>query len=185
MLAKLHSRKGLQLFLGLLIGICFGFLLQKGGVTQYDIIIGQLLWKDFTVVKIMLTAMATGMAGVYFLRQLGWARLHPKQGSIGSSVIGGLIFGIGFGVLGYCPGTAAAASAQGALDALCGGVCGMLLGAGIFAAMYPFLEKTILTKGDFGDVTLPELFKINPWILIAPVVAAVAGLLIWMEESGL
>ena len=99
----------MQLTLGLLIGIVFGFLLQKGGVTQYDVIIGQLLLKDFTVLKIMLSAVLVGMIGVHILSSIGLAKLHPKPGSIGTSVLGGLIFGIGFGVLGYCPGTVAAA----------------------------------------------------------------------------
>ncbi|NLE39586.1 MAG: YeeE/YedE family protein, partial [Pirellulaceae bacterium] len=70
MLTNLHSKNGLQLLLGLLLGIAFGFLLQKGGVTYYDVIIDQLLLKDFTVVKIMLTAMVTGMIGVHVLVSL-------------------------------------------------------------------------------------------------------------------
>ena len=53
-MSAVHSKKGLQLFLELIMGIVFGFLLQKGGVTNYDVILGQLLLTDFTVVKIML-----------------------------------------------------------------------------------------------------------------------------------
>jgi len=100
MFAHLHAQKGLQLILGLLMGVIFGFLLQKGGVTNYDVIIGQLLLTDFTVIKIMLTAVITGMLGVHALRSLGLAQLHPKPGSLGASVVGGLIFGAGFGMLG-------------------------------------------------------------------------------------
>ena len=59
--------KRTQLFWGFLFGIIFGFLLQKGGVTKYDVIIGQLLLTDFTVLKIMLTAVITGMIGIYFM----------------------------------------------------------------------------------------------------------------------
>ncbi len=61
MLKILHENTNLQLSIGLLTGILFGFLLQKGGVTRYDVIIGQLLLTDFTVVKIMLSAVVTGM----------------------------------------------------------------------------------------------------------------------------
>jgi len=61
MLKILHENTNLQLSIGLLTGILFGFLLQKGGVTKYDVIIGQLLLTDFTVVKIMLSAVITGM----------------------------------------------------------------------------------------------------------------------------
>ena len=94
MLDKLHSKNKLQLFLGLTAGICFGFLLQKGGATKYDIIIGQLLLKDFTVVKIMLSAVMTGMVGIHVMKSLGWVQFNPKAGSVGMSVIGGLIIGL-------------------------------------------------------------------------------------------
>ena len=95
MLTAFHSKKGRQLLLGLGMGMVFGFLLQKGGLTNYDVIIGQLLLDDFTVVKVMLTAVVTGMPGVYLLKTLKLGQLHPKPGSIGTSVIGGLIFGVG------------------------------------------------------------------------------------------
>jgi hypothetical protein len=65
MLTQLHKAGRVQLLLGFIIGIFFGFLLQKGGVCRYEIIIRQLLFEDFTVVKVMLTAVVTGMVGVY------------------------------------------------------------------------------------------------------------------------
>ena len=185
MLKKLHEKNGIQLGIGLVIGIIFGFLLQKGGVTKYDVIIGQLLLTDFTVVKIMLTAMTTGMIGVHLLRSLGIAQLHPKPGSLGSTVTGGLIFGVGFGVLGYCPGTVAGAVGQGSLDALFGGVVGILIGAGLFSEFYPKLEKRILSRGDFGELTWPQLFRVNPWVIITPVSIGIIALLVWIETSGL
>jgi len=184
MLSMLHQRKAAQLILGLAIGLCFGFLLQKGGATTYDVIIGQLLLTDFTVVKIMLSAVLTGMVGVHLLRSLGLAQLHPKPGSLGSSAVGGLIFGVGFGVLGYCPGTVAGAVGQGALDALFGGVAGILIGAGLFAAAYPKLQNTILSKGDFGELTLPQLLKVDPWVVVVPVALMIAGLLYLIEILG-
>ena len=150
MLTTLHSRRTAQLGFGLAGGFLFGFLLQKGGVTTYDVIISQLLLTDFTVVKIMLSAMVTGMLGVHALRSLGLAELHPKPGSAGSTLPGALVFGIGFGTLGFCPGTVVGAVAHGALDALFGGVVGMLLGAGLFAALFPRMKAGILSRGDFG-----------------------------------
>lgn len=185
MLKNLHARKGLQLGVGFVIGIFFGLFLQKGGVTDYNVIIGQLLLKDFTVVKIMMTAMLTGMVGVYFLKGIGLAELHPKPGSVGASVIGGLLFGVGFGILGYCPGTGAGAFGQGNMDAFVGGVIGIMIGAWIFAGLYPRLEKTILHKGDFGDVTIPKLLKVNHWVIIAPVAVIILCLLYWIENAGL
>jgi len=154
-------------------------------VTDYDVIIGQLLLADFTVLKAMLSAVVTGTLGVHLLRSLGLVRLHPKPGSLGTSVVGGLIFGVGFAVLGYCPGTVTGAVGQGFLDALFGGVAGTLLGAGLFAAVYPKLQKPILSKGDFGAVTLPELLKVNAWAVVVPVAILLTALLLWMERAGL
>lgn len=182
---SLHSNRPLQLLIGLLIGIVFGFLLQKGGVTYYDVIIGQLLWQDFTVVKVMISAVITGMIGIHLMRSLGWVELHPKPGSVGMTVIGGLIFGLGFGVLGYCPGTVAGAVGQGEMDALLGGVLGIIFGAGIFALLYPRLDETVLRWGEFGDLTFPRLLGVNHWFVVIPVAALLTALLVWMEIAGL
>lgn len=182
MLTHLHAQKGPQLALGLIMGVIFGFLLQKGGVTNYDVIIGQLLLTDFTVIKIMLSAVITGMVGVHLLRSLGLAQLHPKPGSLGASVIGGLIFGVGFGMLGYCPGTVVGAVGQGYLDALFGGIGGTLIGAGIFAVLFPRLEASVLHRGDFGELTLPQLLKVNPWAVVIPAAMAIAALLVIFEK---
>lgn len=184
MLTKLHSNQRLQLVLGLVVGIAFGFLLQKGGVTNYDVILGQLLLTDFTVVKVMLSAVITGMIGVYALRSLGLARLHPKSGSIGSTVVGGLLFGVGFAVLGYCPGTISGAIGQGSLDALIGGTVGILLGSWLFATFSPKLQKPVLDKGDFGPVTLPEVLKVNPWAVVIPAAGLLTALLFALERFG-
>ncbi|OPZ31456.1 MAG: putative inner membrane protein [Lentisphaerae bacterium ADurb.BinA184] len=183
-LNALHQRKGAQRLIGLLLGFAFGFLLHKGGVTRYDRLIGQLLLKDFTVVKVMLTAVIVGMVGVYLLRDAGLARLHPKSGSLGATAVGGLIFGVGFGLLGYCPGTLVGALGEGWLDALVGGA-GILIGAGLFAARYPRLREGILKRGDFGALTLPEWLKVNAWVVIVPMALLLAALLYGLERAGL
>jgi hypothetical protein len=174
-----------QLAWGLTFGIIFGFLLQKGGVTKYDVIIGQLLLTDFTVLKIMLSAMVTGMIGIYLMKNLGWVTLYIKAGSWGKNVIGGLLFGVGFALLGYCPGTIAGAIGNGYLDAMVGGLAGILMGSGLFAALYPRLKQGVLRKGDFGDLTLPQLFNVNEWVVIIPVAVLVVLLLLWFEQAGL
>jgi len=184
MLKNLHLKKQAQLILGLFMGIIFGFLLQKGGAGKYDIILGQLLLKDFTVIKIMLSAVVTGMIGIYILKGFGLVQLHPKPGSIGMTVVGGLIFGVGFAVLGYCPGTISAAIGQGNLDALFGGLIGILVGSGIFAHLYPSLQG-ILKKGEFGDITIPEYFKVNPWMVILPLCLIIILFFYWIESMGL
>jgi hypothetical protein len=170
---------------GLLFGIIFGFLLQKGGVTKYDVIIGQLLLEDFTVIKIMLSAVVTGMIGIHLMKSLGWIQLNPKSGSWGKNAIGGLIFGLGFALLGYCPGTIAGAIGNGYLDALVGGLTGILLGSGLLAAAYPSLRTGILKKGDFGHLTFPRLLKVNDWIVIIPLSGLLILLLYLMERAGL
>lgn len=185
MFTAIHSNKPAQLLIGLGIGFLFGFLLQKGNVTEYDVIVGQLLFRDFTVIKIMVTAMVTGMIGVHLLCDAGLAKLHPKPGSVGMTLVGGLIFGVGFALLGYCPGTIAAAVAQGKMDAFVGGLGGIIVGAGLFAHAFPFLARTILPKGDFGAATFPELLKVNPWVVIVPLSALLIGLLIWLDRAGL
>ena len=174
-----------SLLWGLAFGITFGFLLQKGGATKYDVIVGQLLLTDNTVLKIMLSAVLTGMIGIYAMKTVGWVELYPKKGSAGMNIIGGLIFGVGFAVLGYCPGTIAGAIGNGALDAVFGGLAGIIIGSGLFAALYPRLRDGILRKGEYGDITLPRLFKVNDWVVVIPVAALIFGLLYWMEWAGL
>jgi hypothetical protein len=170
---------------GLAFGIVFGFLLQKGGATKYDVIVGQLLLTDFTVLKIMLSAVLIGMIGIYAMKTVGWVELYPKSGSAGKNIIGGLIFGVGFAVLGYCPGTIAGAIGNGALDALVGGLAGTLVGSGLFAALYPRLSQGILKKGDFGDLTFPRLFKVNDWVIVIPAATLIFIVLYWLERAGL
>jgi len=96
MLVRLHKNRNAQIVLGLLFGIAFGFLLQKGGVTNYNVITGQLLLTDFTVLKLMLSAVIVGMIVFHLLKHVGYVQSHAAGGSFGSNVIGGLIFGVGF-----------------------------------------------------------------------------------------
>lgn len=176
---------GSPLLSGFIFGILFGFLLQKGGATKYDVIVGQLLLTDFTVLKIMLSAVMVGMPGIYLMKNFGWVQLYPKSGSLGMNIIGGLIFGVGFAVLGYCPGTIAGAIGNGYLDAAIGGLAGIWIGTGLFASFYPKLNQGILRKGEYGDVTLPQLLKVNEWVVILIVEALILALFWALERSGL
>jgi hypothetical protein len=181
MLTSLHKNRSAQIALGLLFGICFGFLLQKGGVTTFSVIEGQLLLTDFTVLKLMLSAVIVGMAGFHLLKHFGHVQSHAAPGTIGSNVIGGLIFGIGFALLGYCPGTVAGAAGTGAMDALFGGMVGMLVGAGIFAEIYPNVRSGILNKWPFPAVTVPEFLHLNIWVVIILMEVFMIGLLLVLE----
>jgi hypothetical protein len=174
-----------ELAWGFVFGIVFGFLLQKGGATKYDVILGQLLLSDFTVLKIMLSAVVTGMLGIHLMKSLGWIQLNPKAGSWGKNAIGGLIFGLGFALSGYCPGTIAGAIGNGYLDAVVGGLTGILLGSGLLAAAYPKLRNSVLKMGDFGNLTLPGLLKVNDWTVIIPLSALLVLVLYLIEHAGL
>jgi uncharacterized membrane protein YedE/YeeE len=185
MLHDIRDNRKLQLLIGFVIGLFFGFFLFISGVTRYDVIIAQLLLTDFTVLKVMLTAVVVGMIGIYAMKSRGMVGLHPKPGSFGSTVIGGIIFGIGFALLGYCPGTAAGATGQGSLDALFGGIVGMIIGAGLFASLYPLLKEKILRKGEFRHLTIPEKLGLNPWVVVIPVAVLITVIFAGLEYLGL
>jgi uncharacterized protein len=185
MFVTLHKNKNAQVVLGLLFGILFGFLLQKGGATDYNVITGQLLLTDFTVLKLMLSAVIVGMIGFHVLKHFNYVQSHAAEGSIGANVIGGLIFGVGFALLGYCPGTVAGAVGTGALDALLGGMVGLLIGAGIFAEVYPQVKTRFLTRGKLPAVTVPEFLNLNLWIVIGLMEVFMIGFLFLLEYFGL
>ncbi|HOX95730.1 MAG TPA: YeeE/YedE thiosulfate transporter family protein, partial [Syntrophales bacterium] len=105
---------------GLVTGILFGFLLQKGRVLRYDKQVGALRLMDMTIVKFMLSAVLVGMVGVYLLKDMGLAKLSIKTTILGPVILGSLVFGLGWGLLGYCPGTQAGALGEGRWDALWG-----------------------------------------------------------------
>jgi hypothetical protein len=74
---------------------------------------------------------------------------------------------------------------EGSLDALFGGVGGMLIGTGIFSEFYPRLERGFLNRGSFGELTWPQVLRVNPWVIIIPVSIGIMALLFWIEKSGL
>lgn len=120
-----------------------------------------LRFKDFTILKVMLSAILVGMVGIYFFLGIGLGKLSIKTTLLGANIIGGLIFGLGWGMLGYCPGTAVGATGEGRLDAFWGGVLGMLVGAGIFAEVYTFIKDNLLKWGDLGKLTIPKVVGVN------------------------
>lgn len=172
------------LMYGLITGILFGFFLQKGRVLRYDKQIGALRLKDMTIVKFMLSHVLVAMVGIYFLNDLGIVKLSLKPTILGGVVIGGLIFGLGWGLIGYCPGTSAGALGEGRLDALWG-IAGMLVGAGIYAETFPYLQRTVLTWGDYGKITIPQVLGINHWLVIVTLILLTLLLFRWFEKKGL
>jgi len=170
-----------KLALGLLSGILFGFLLQKGRVTKYDVIVKQFLLRDFTVLKIMLTAIVVGGVGIAAFHSAGWVHLHIKPALLGGTILGGLIFGAGMALLGYCPGTAVGAAAEGGRHA-CPGILGMLAGTAVYAEFHGFFSRTLLKAVDLGKATLPSLTGIGAGWWLAGLAAASCGIFILLER---
>lgn len=173
-----------ELVYGLITGVLFGFFLQKGRVLRYDKQLAALLLKDMTIVKFMLSHIVVAMIGVYFLYDLGLVKLAIKPTILGGVVLGGLIFGLGWGLVGYCPGTSLGAVGEGRLDAVWG-ILGMLVGAAVYAEAYPYLKTSVLTWGDYGKITIPQVLGINHWFIIIPFVAATIFFFRWLERKGL
>ena len=173
-----------MLLYGLITGILFGFFLQKGRVLRYDKQLGALRLMDMTIVKFMLSTVLVGMVGIYILKDLGLVKLSVKPTNLGANIIGGLIFGAGWGLLGYCPGTSAGALGEGRWDSLWG-ILGMLVGAAIFAEVYPALKTSILTWGKLGKITLPQVLGVNHWVVVPIFIVGALVLFRWFEKKGL
>ena len=166
----------MSLIYGLITGIIFGFLLQKAQVLRYDKQIGALRFLDMTIVKFMLSAVVVAAIGIYLFKDLGVIKLSMKSTSIGALVVGGLLFGIGWGLLGYCPGTAGGALGEGRIDGLWG-ILGMLCGGALYAAIYPYMKTNIISIGNYGKISVPQIIGINHWIVV--IVLAVLTLILF------
>ena len=174
----------MSLMYGLATGILFGILLQKAEVLRFDKQVGALRLMDMTIFKFMLSAIAVGAVGVYLLKDLGLINLSLKGTSIGAQVLGGTLFGIGWAILGYCPGTAGGALGEGRIDAIWG-ILGMLFGGGIYALAYPFFKANVIGIGNFGKITLPQILGINHWIIVVMFVAFIIFMFGFFEKKGL
>jgi uncharacterized membrane protein YedE/YeeE len=172
------------LIAGLGTGILFGFLLQKGRVLRYDKQLGALRLQDMTIVKFMLSNIMVAMVGMYLLSDLGVVKLSIRSLNLGANIIGGLLFGMGWGLLGYCPGTSLGALGEGRWDALWG-IAGMLVGAGLYAEAYPFLKTTVLSWGVWGRLTLPQVLGLNHWVVIVGFILGSLLLCRFFEQRGL
>jgi len=165
---------------GALTGFLFGFLLQKGAVSRFNRIVGQLLLRDFTVLKIILTAIVVGGIGVY---AMWYAEIIPtlylKALPHWGIITGGVIFGIGMATLGYCPGTCIAAAGQGSKDAL-SGIGGMIFGALIYSVISPWCHTLQATKLS-SALTLPVLFGLPSWLFLLILTGGAVGLFIAIE----
>ncbi len=173
-----------ELLTGALTGILFGFIMQKAQVIRFDKQLGAMRLKDMTIVKFMLSAILVAMVGIYLLLDLGMVKLSIKTTILGANILGGLIFGIGWAIVGYCPTTGSAALGEGRYDSLFG-LLGMVLGAGLYAEAFPLLKETVLTWGNLGKITIPGALGVNHWIVIVVLIAAFLGVFRLFERRGL
>jgi uncharacterized membrane protein YedE/YeeE len=170
--------------IGLVTGLLFGFLLQKGEVLRFERQISFMLLKDMTIIKFMMSAVLVGMVGIYACHAVGLISLSIKATNLAAIVVGGLLFGIGWAIAGYCPGTSVGALAEGRVHALWS-ILGMLTGAAFYAEAYPLMKQTLLTWGNFGKITLPQVLGLSPWVIIVPFILVSLGLFAWFEKKGL
>jgi uncharacterized membrane protein YedE/YeeE len=145
------------------------------------VLIGQLILQDWTVAKIMLTAIVVGMIGVFPLHHFAKVNLHIKPTRIGSNIIGGLLFGAGFALVGYCPGTAAAALGQGSWDALFG-MAGLIAGSWLFAELSGWTKRTIEKWSDLGKVLLPDLLHMPRGVFVGSFALALTAILALLQR---
>ncbi|THJ21287.1 MAG: hypothetical protein CAF45_012535 [Nitrospira sp. CG24E] len=168
----------MKLLLGVALGASFGAVLQLSGASSHTKITNALRLKDLTIMKLILSAIGVGLIGVHLLDALGLANMKVKDLYLPGLLVAGLIFGVGFAVTGYCPGTALAAAAEGKPDAWVT-ILGGLLGALVFAFMFPDLETYLLSFGQYGPVTIHESFGIQGFLLAVPL----GGLCLWLAAK--
>jgi hypothetical protein len=172
----------------LITGFILGFTIQKAKVVRYEVLVGQLRLKDFTMIKLMLTAIVVGMVGIFFFKDRGIIGLSIKSTHLVANIIGGLIFGVGFALLGYCPGTGVGAIGEGRADAFWGGVLGMLVGAALYAEVYHYLKGNLLTWGSYGKITITSILGMGfpyHWIIIAVFCVGSILFLMALEKRGM
>lgn len=156
----------------LIVGVAFGFWLERAGFGSSRKLAAIFYLRDFAVVQVMFTALATAALGLVAFDALGWydaSAVFQMETLLAPQILGGLIFGAGFVMGGWCPGTALVGIASGKLDALVF-LGATLLGSLVYAAAFPLLAP-LQELGACGIVTLPGLLHWTPGVVAAAVVA--------------
>jgi len=168
------------ILLGLAMGLVFGLALEKTRVFEPGMMIGQFQLRNFIMLKVFLSAAATGLVVLALFNGLGMVSLHPKAAVLGSVLIGGLILGAGIAIAGACPGTVLAQIGAGYKDAwatLFGGIAGAMT-YGYFTGPI----DQILGFGDYGKITLAEVTGIPFWALALGFAAVLIGIMVFLER---
>lgn len=162
-----------SLWLALVIGVAFGWCLERAGLANARKLAGQFNLTDFTVAKVMLTAIVTAALGVFWLGRLGvldLGRVYVPETWLLPQLVGGAVFGVGFAAAALCPGTACVSAATGRGDGLVAfaGVFVGIAGAGVvFRFIAPVYDAT--PRGAF---TLPQLLHVSYGVVLAALTAA-------------
>lgn len=175
-----------SLGLALLLGVGFGFCLERAGFGSARKLAAVFYLYDMAVVKVMFTAIVTALIGLFVLSVAGWmdlSELYLEPTNLAAQALGGLVFGAGFIIGGYCPGTSMAALATGRKDGFAFAV-GLLAGVTAYAEFTPGIE-TWIEAGSLGELTLPSVTGIGMggWVLIFIALLAFAGWgMAWLEH---
>ncbi len=176
-----------NLLLGTLVGVAFGFVLERSGFGQAPVLAAQFYGSDTRVLKVMFSAIVTAMLGMTVLSGLGMldmsALLVPHT-YLWPQLVGGFLLGVGFIVSGYCPGTAWVSSVSGNKDGMMT-IAGVMVGTLVFGWVYPAIEG-FYTSGDLGVLRIPDLLGLPDAVVTAAVVAMAAGAFLfgeWVERT--
>jgi len=173
---------------GLVCGFLFGYVLENAGFGSPCKLTAQFKLTDWSVLKVMFTAIVVAAAGLFALKQIGWINpdnVFVPTALLMAAAVGGILVGSGFAVGGYCPGTSVVGLFSGRLDALVF-LIGLLLGTFAFAGLYgPALEALMaLGEVETGD-TFSDAWNIPEWLMVALLMAALAGVFVagsWFER---
>lgn len=160
-----------SLIFAFVIGIAFGFALERGGFGRATILAAQFYFTNMRVLKVMFTAIVTAMLGLYYSSVIGFLDLsliYLTPTNLLPMIIGGLVAGVGFVIGGYCPGTSMVAVVTGKIDAMIY-VLGMMFGIFVFGEMFPSIES-FFNSSAMGSVTLPQYFDMSYGLVVFLVV---------------
>jgi uncharacterized membrane protein YedE/YeeE len=174
------SSVAVGIFSGLLMGIVFGFALEKSRVFEPGVIVGQMQLRNWIMLKVFLAAVATGALVLAFLNGLGIVKLQPKATLYAADIVGGLILGAGISLAGACPGTTLAQIGVGYRDAIFT-LIGGLFGAVAFSYAEPWLSKSLIGTGPKPIFT--DLAGIPYWQGALALAAAIVVILVLMERA--
>lgn len=174
----------MTLFIGLVTGVFFGVFLQQAEALRFERQVGAMRLVDMTIVKFMLTTIVVGSIGIHLMQDVGVISFAPRALSFGSQIVGGLLFGAGWAIIGYCPGTSIGALGEGRTHVLWP-ILGMLVGGIVFALLYPAIQTYIAPIGAFGSLSLYGILGVNHWIVIVVLAVGAYFLFRFFERKGL